>query len=98
MATSNASIYNGTINSSGNLTGNGFALNSTGLKVANGTNSVTIAAATGAITANAGTIGGWFKTGRHFCVGSFGEIGEFSFEKGREYISQQRSSLLYTDE
>ena len=62
MATSNASIYNGTINSSGNLTGNGFALNSTGLKVANGTNSVTIAAATGAITANAGTIGGWSLT------------------------------------
>jgi hypothetical protein len=41
------------------LTGNGFALNSTGLKVANGTNSVTIDAANGRIIANAGTIGGW---------------------------------------
>ena len=62
MSTSNASIYNGTINSAGNLTGNGFALNSTGLKVANGTNSVTIDAANGRIIANAGTIGGWSLT------------------------------------
>jgi hypothetical protein len=59
MSTSNASIYNGTINSAGNLTGNGFALNSTGLKVANGSNSVTLDAASGQITANAGIIGGW---------------------------------------
>ena len=62
MSTSNASIYNGTINSAGNLTGNGFALNSTGLKVANGSNSVTIDAANGRIIANAGTIGGWSLT------------------------------------
>jgi hypothetical protein len=62
MSTSNASIYNGTINSAGNLTGNGFALNSTGLKVANGTNSVTIDAANGQIIANAGSIGGWSLT------------------------------------
>ncbi len=62
MSTSNASIYNGTINAAGNLTGNGFALNSTGLKVANGTNSVTIDAANGRIIANAGTIGGWSLT------------------------------------
>lgn len=60
MSTSGASIYNGTIDSStGNLTGNGFALNSTGLKVANGTKSVTISAATGTITANGGSIAGW---------------------------------------
>jgi hypothetical protein len=60
MSTTGASIYNGTIDAStGNLTGNGFALNSTGLKVANGTNSVTLSAATGAITANAGSIAGW---------------------------------------
>lgn len=64
MSTSGASIYNGTIDSAtGNLTGNGFALNSTGLKVANGVNSVTIAAATGTITANAGSIGGWSLSG-----------------------------------
>jgi hypothetical protein len=64
MSTSGASIYNGTIDAAtGNLTGNGFALNSTGLKVANGTNSVTIAAATGTITANAGSIGGWNLSG-----------------------------------
>jgi len=62
MSNSNASIFNGDINSAGNLTGNGFALNSTGLKVANGTNSVTIDAANGRIIANAGTIGGWSLT------------------------------------
>lgn len=62
MATSNASIYNGTINAAGNLTGNGFALNSSGLKVASGTNSVTIDAVNGRIIANAGTIGGWSLT------------------------------------
>ena len=64
MSTSGASIYNGTIDSAtGNLTGNGFALNSTGLKVANGTNSVTISAAAGSITANAGSIAGWNLSG-----------------------------------
>lgn len=60
MSTTGASIYSGTIDSAtGNLTGNGFALNSTGLKVANGTKSVTISAATGTITANGGSIGNW---------------------------------------
>lgn len=55
-----ASIYSGTIDAAtGNLTGNGFALNSTGLKVANGTKSVTISAADGTITANGGSIGSW---------------------------------------
>jgi hypothetical protein len=64
MSTSGASIYNGTIDSAtGNLTGNGFALNSTGLKVANGLNSVTISAAAGSITANAGSISGWNLSG-----------------------------------
>lgn len=59
LTSAGASIYNGTINTNGNLTGNGFALNSTGLKVANGTNAVTLDASTGTITANAGSIGGW---------------------------------------
>jgi hypothetical protein len=59
LASANASIYNGTINAAGNLTGNGFALNATGLKVQNGTSFVTLDAATGQITANAGSIGGW---------------------------------------
>lgn len=64
MSTAGASIYNGIIDATtGNLTGDGFALNSTGLKVANGVNSVTIAAATGTITANAGSIGGWNLSG-----------------------------------
>jgi hypothetical protein len=63
MSTTGASIYSGTINTAGNLTGNGFALNSTGLKVANGLNSVTLDAATGTITANAGTIAGWTMSG-----------------------------------
>jgi len=60
MSTTGASIYSGTIDTStGNLTGNGFALNSKGLKVANGTKSVTISAETGNITANGGSIAGW---------------------------------------
>jgi hypothetical protein len=59
LASNNASIYNGTINADGNLTGNGFALNATGLKVANGSNSVTLDATSGQITANAGSIGSW---------------------------------------
>ena len=64
MSTTGASIYSGTIDTAtGNLTGNGFALNSTGLKVANGTNSVTLSAATGTITANAGSISGWNLSG-----------------------------------
>jgi hypothetical protein len=55
-----SAIYSGTIDpATGNLTGNGFALNSTGLKVANGTNSVTLSSANGTITANAGSIGSW---------------------------------------
>jgi hypothetical protein len=62
LASTNASIYNGTINAAGNLTGNGFALNATGLKVANGTNSITLDATNGQITANAGSIGGWQLT------------------------------------
>jgi len=63
LSTSGASIYNGTINTAGTLTGNGFALNSTGLKVANGTNSVTLDATSGTITANAGSIGNWSLSG-----------------------------------
>ena len=63
MSTTGASIYSGTVTAAGVLTGNGFALNSTGLKVQNGSNSVTIAAATGSITANAGTIAGWTMSG-----------------------------------
>jgi len=63
LSTSGASIYNGTVNTAGTLTGNGFALNSTGLKVANGANSVTLDAASGTITANAGSIGSWSLSG-----------------------------------
>jgi len=63
LSTSGASIYNGSINPNGTLAGNGFALNSTGLKVANGSNSVTLDAATGTITANAGSIGNWSLSG-----------------------------------
>jgi hypothetical protein len=63
LSTANASIYNGSVNSSGTLVGNGFALNSSGLKIANGASSVTLNAADGTITANAGTIGGWSLSG-----------------------------------
>jgi hypothetical protein len=64
MTTNAASIYSGTINTTtGALTGDGFALNSSGLKVAKGSNSITLDAATGTITANAGTISGWTMSG-----------------------------------
>lgn len=66
LSTTGASIYNGTINSNGNLTGNGFALNSSGLKVASGSNSVTLDAANGQITANAGNIAGWALSANSF--------------------------------
>ena len=66
LSTSNASIYNGTVTAAGNLVGNGFALNATGLKVANGSNSVTLNATDGTITANAGTIAGWSLNGTTF--------------------------------
>lgn len=66
LSTTGASIYNGTINSNGNLTGNGFALNSSGLKVASGSNSVTLDAASGQITANAGNIAGWALSANSF--------------------------------
>jgi hypothetical protein len=62
LASTNAAIYNGTINAAGNLTGDGFALNATGLKVAKGGNSVTLDTTDGKITANAGSIGGWQLT------------------------------------
>ena len=58
LSTSGGSIYNGTI--TGNtLTGDGFALNSTGLAVKKGTNAVTISSTDGSISANYGTIAGW---------------------------------------
>lgn len=66
LSTAGASIYNGTINSNGNLTGNGFALNASGLKVASGSNSVTLDAASGQITANAGNIAGWALSANSF--------------------------------
>lgn len=59
LSTSGASIYNGLINSDGTLAGNGFALNSKGLKVSSGSNSVTLSSQDGTITANAGSIGSW---------------------------------------
>jgi hypothetical protein len=59
LASANASIFNGTINAAGNLTGDGFALNATGLKVQNGTKFVTLDATNGQITANAGSIASW---------------------------------------
>jgi len=63
MTTNAASIYSGTVNSSGNLTGDGFALNSSGLKVTKGSNSITLDATNGQITANAGSIAGWTLSG-----------------------------------
>jgi hypothetical protein len=100
MSTSGASIYNGTIDATtGNLTGNGFALNSTGLKVANGTNSVTIAAATGTITANAGSIGGWTLSGNtlsknNVILDSTGQIQVGSSATSSIYLNSSNASFL----
>lgn len=101
MSTNGASIYNGTIDSAtGNLTGNGFALNSTGLKVANGINSVTIAAATGTITANAGSIGGWNLSGstlskNNVILDSTGQIQVGSTAATSVYLKSSGSFLMW---
>jgi hypothetical protein len=101
MSTSGASIYNGTIDSAtGNLTGNGFALNSTGLKVANGVNSVTIAAATGTITANAGSIGGWNLSGNtlsknNVILDSTGQIQVGATAATSVYLKSSGSFLMW---
>jgi hypothetical protein len=101
MSNSGASIYNGTIDSAtGNLTGNGFALNSTGLKVANGVNSVTIAAATGTITANAGSIGGWNLSGNtlsknNVILDSTGQIQVGATAANSVYLNSSGSFLMW---
>lgn len=101
MSTSGASIYNGTIDATtGNLTGNGFALNSTGLKVASGTNSVTIAAATGTITANAGSIGGWNLSGttlskNNIILDSTGQIQVGSSAAASVYLKSSGSFVMW---
>jgi hypothetical protein len=101
MSTSGASIYNGTIDSStGNLTGDGFALNSTGLKVASGVNSVTIAAATGTITANAGSIGGWNLSGNtlsknNVILDSTGQIQVGATAATSVYLKSSGSFLMW---
>jgi hypothetical protein len=96
-----ASIYSGTIDAAtGNLTGNGFALNSTGLKVANGANSVTLSAATGAITANAGTIAGWTLSDttlskNNIVLNSAGTIQVGSSAASSVYLSSSGSFLMW---
>ncbi len=101
MTTAGASIYNGTIDATtGNLTGDGFALNSTGLKVANGVNSVTIAAATGTITANAGSIGGWNLSGttlskNNIILDSTGQIQVGSTAAQSVYLKSSGGFLMW---
>lgn len=101
MSTTGASIYNGTIDAAtGNLTGNGFALNSTGLKVANGTNSVTLSAATGAITANAGSIAGWNLSDttlskNNIILNSAGTIQVGSSAASSVYLSSSGSFVMW---
>jgi hypothetical protein len=96
-----ASIYSGTIDAAtGNLTGNGFALNSTGLKVANGSNSVTLSAATGAITANAGTIAGWNLSDttlskNNIVLNSAGTIQVGSSAASSVYLTSSGSFLMW---
>jgi hypothetical protein len=63
MTTVGASIYNGTLDGSGALTGTGFILNKDGLQFkVSGTPTITLAASNGAITATNATITGTFKT------------------------------------
>ena len=63
MTTVGASIYNGTLDGSGALTGTGFILNKDGLQFkVSGTSTITLAASNGAITATNATITGTFKT------------------------------------
>lgn len=101
MSTTGASIYSGTIDSAtGNLTGNGFALNSTGLKVANGTKSVTISAATGTITANGGSIGSWNITDttlskNNIILDSAGIIQVGSSSSASIYLSSSGSFVMW---
>lgn len=101
MSTTGASIYSGTIDTAtGNLTGNGFALNSTGLKVANGTNSVTLSAATGTITANAGSIAGWNLSGttlskNNIILDSAGQIQVGSTAAQSVYLKSSGSFVMW---
>ena len=101
MSTTGASIYSGTIDTAtGNLTGNGFALNSTGLKVANGTNSVTLSAATGTITANAGSIASWNLSGttlskNNIILDSAGQIQVGSTAAQSVYLKSSGSFVMW---
>ena len=96
-----ASIYSGTIDTAtGNLTGNGFALNSTGLKVANGTKSVTISALDGTITANGGSIGSWNITDttlskNNIILDSAGQIQVGSTAAQSVYLKSSGSFLMW---
>jgi len=92
MSTTNASIYSGTVNSSGTLTGDGFALNSSGLKVAKGSNSVTIDAANGLILANAGNIGGWTINSSEIKRSATGQ-GTLSLNSSLGYISVSNDNI-----
>jgi len=63
MTTTGASIYNGTLDVNGALTGTGFILNKDGLQFkVLGTSTITLDASNGAITATNATITGTFKT------------------------------------
>jgi hypothetical protein len=60
LTASGASIYSGDVTTSaGNLTGDGFILNSGGLLIRKGTNQVSLDTTTGGINANYGSIAGW---------------------------------------
>lgn len=101
MSTTGASIYNGTIDAAnGNLTGNGFALNSKGLKVANGANSVTLSAELGSITANAGIIAGWTLSGttlskNNVILDSAGQIQVGSTAAQSVYLKSSGSFVMW---
>jgi RNA-binding protein 16 len=77
------------------LTGDGFALNSSGLKVASGTNSVTIDAANGLILANAGNIGGWTINSTEIKRSATGQ-GTLSLNSSLGYISVSSDNVANT--
>jgi hypothetical protein len=60
MTTVGASIYNGTLDGTGALTGTGFILNKDGLQFkVSGTSKITLDASNGSLTATTGQIAGW---------------------------------------
>ena len=72
MGTSGASIYQGTLNGSGNLTSDGFLLNSAGLVIKKGSVQLRLDTSDGGIYAQYGQIAGWTIDSSKFERGTTG--------------------------